>query len=82
MMKMSSPSRLGAMGCLTRHMSSSPRHFPKIVRLSSRWNDNDVFGHINNAVYYSYIDTAVNNHLIENGITGKRFLAQRSASCD
>lgn len=33
-----------------------------------RWADNDMFGHANNVVYYSWIDTAVNIFLIENGI--------------
>lgn len=32
--------------------------------LNTRWNDNDVFGHINNAVYYIYMDTAINRMLI------------------
>ena len=58
--------------------SSSRAAYPKLIRLSSRWNDNDAFGHVNNAVYYSYIDTAVNRHLIENGVTGQRFLAESS----
>ncbi|GAB3259223.1 thioesterase family protein [Alteromonas gracilis] len=34
-------------------------------RLTTRWNDNDVFGHLNNAVYFELIDTAVNDHLVE-----------------
>lgn len=33
-------------------------------RFSTRWNDNDVFGHMNNAVYFELIDTAVNNQLV------------------
>jgi len=36
--------------------------------ISTRWMDNDVYGHVNNVVYYSWIDTAVNNFLIENAI--------------
>ncbi len=36
--------------------------------ITTRWQDNDVFGHVNNVVYYSWIDTAVNNFLIANGI--------------
>lgn len=31
----------------------------------TRWNDNDVYGHVNNSVYYAYMDTAVNKWLIE-----------------
>ena len=34
-------------------------------RITTRWMDNDVYGHINNAVYYSFFDTAVNTYLIE-----------------
>jgi acyl-CoA thioester hydrolase len=36
--------------------------------LPTRWNDNDVYGHINNAVYYEYFDTLVNRWLIENDL--------------
>ena len=33
--------------------------------ISTRWSDNDVYGHVNNVVYYSWFDTAVNGLLIE-----------------
>jgi acyl-CoA thioester hydrolase len=36
-------------------------------RIQTRWMDNDVYGHVNNVVYYSYFDTAVNAYLIEAG---------------
>jgi acyl-CoA thioester hydrolase len=35
--------------------------------LTTRWSDNDVYGHINNVAYYSYFDTAANLYLIEVG---------------
>jgi len=35
--------------------------------IATRWMDNDVYGHVNNVVYYSWFDTAVNAHLIEKG---------------
>jgi acyl-CoA thioester hydrolase len=38
------------------------RHFQ---RIPTRWMDNDVYGHVNNVVYYSYFDTVVNQYLIE-----------------
>jgi acyl-CoA thioester hydrolase len=41
------------------------RHFRPIA---TRWIDNDVYGHVNNVVYYAYFDTVVNGHLIENGL--------------
>ena len=37
------------------------KHFHTIT---TRWRDNDVYGHINNVTYYSYFDTAVNHYLI------------------
>jgi acyl-CoA thioester hydrolase len=43
---------------------ASYAHF---TRLDTRWNDNDVYGHVNNIVYYSFFDTAVNAHLIRTG---------------
>jgi acyl-CoA thioester hydrolase len=36
--------------------------------VQSRWMDNDAYGHINNAVYYSFFDTAVNRYLIERNV--------------
>ena len=35
--------------------------------IGTRWMDNDVYGHVNNVVYYSWFDTAVNAHLIAHG---------------
>ena len=40
----------------------------KVFRpISTRWMDNDLYGHVNNVVYYSWFDTAVNGYLIEAG---------------
>lgn len=36
--------------------------------ITTRWMDNDQYGHVNNVVYYSWFDTAVNAHLIEQGV--------------
>ena len=35
--------------------------------LTTRWADNDVYGHINNVIYYSYFDSVANRYLIEEG---------------
>ncbi|MDH3470130.1 MAG: acyl-CoA thioesterase [Acidimicrobiia bacterium] len=35
--------------------------------LQTRWLDNDVYGHINNVVFYSYFDTVINRFLIDRG---------------
>ncbi len=40
--------------------------YKKFYSVTSRWMDNDIYGHINNVAYYSYFDTAVNQYLIEN----------------
>ena len=45
-----------------------PRAAYKAFRpITTRWMDNDAYGHVNNVVYYSWFDTAVNAHLIEQG---------------
>ena len=35
--------------------------------LSTRWKDNDLYGHVNNVEYYSYFDTVINAYLIRSG---------------
>ncbi len=35
--------------------------------ITTRWSDNDIYGHVNNVVYYAYFDTAANRYLIEEG---------------
>lgn len=42
--------------------------YPHHLILPTRWNDNDVYGHVNNAVYYELFDTVVNRWLIDNGL--------------
>jgi acyl-CoA thioester hydrolase len=42
--------------------------FPVWRPITTRWSDNDVYGHVNNVVYYSWFDTAVNAYLIEQGV--------------
>jgi acyl-CoA thioester hydrolase len=34
--------------------------FPVLWPVGTRWADNDMFGHLNNAVYYQLFDTAIN----------------------
>lgn len=53
--------------------SSKPQALPRseyraFRPITTRWMDNDVYGHVNNVVYYSWFDTAVNAHLIEQGV--------------
>ncbi|MGZ5818246.1 MAG: acyl-CoA thioesterase [Burkholderiaceae bacterium] len=44
---------------------SDYQHFCDIT---TRWMDNDVYGHVNNVVYYSWFDTAVNEFLVKNDV--------------
>ena len=41
--------------------------YPHQQRITTRWMDNDAYGHVNNVVYYSYFDTVVNTLLISRG---------------
>jgi len=41
------------------------KHF---LAIPTRWMDNDVYGHVNNVVYYSYFDTVVNEYLVGAGV--------------
>jgi acyl-CoA thioester hydrolase len=47
---------------------SKPKQYPLFVELPTRWADNDVYGHVNNATYYAYFDTVVNRFLTDNGL--------------
>ena len=41
--------------------------YPYVTTITTRWMDNDVYGHVNNVAYYSFFDTAANQFLIERG---------------
>ncbi len=38
--------------------------YPYVIRLQTRWMDNDLYGHVNNVVYYSYFDTLIADFLM------------------
>lgn len=46
--------------------------FKTFVPVTTRWHDNDVYGHVNNVIYYSFFDTAVNGLLVERGLLDPR----------
>ncbi|MBO0934413.1 acyl-CoA thioesterase [Fibrella aquatilis] len=51
-------------------MRTPPRdrsNYRYFLPITTRWMDNDVYGHVNNVVYYSWFDTVVNQFLVENG---------------
>ena len=41
--------------------------YPYFTHITTRWMDNDIYGHVNNVVYYSYFDSVANKYLIEEG---------------
>ena len=48
--------------------SSAPAPgYPVTVTVPTRWNDNDIYGHVNNAVHYAIMDTAINDWLMQHG---------------
>jgi acyl-CoA thioester hydrolase len=52
---------------MNRPQPARRAHYPHFSEIGTRWSDNDVYGHVNNVVYYSWFDTAVNRYLIEAG---------------
>jgi acyl-CoA thioester hydrolase len=42
--------------------------YPVFTRLATRWDDNDIYGHLNNTVHYKLFDTAVNGWLLDAGL--------------
>ena len=47
---------------------STRDNYRYLTTIDTRWMDNDAYGHVNNVVYYSFFDTAVNRWLIERGV--------------
>ncbi|RJQ80762.1 acyl-CoA thioesterase [Pseudonocardiaceae bacterium YIM PH 21723] len=46
-------------------MQDQYRHWDTV---QTRWGDNDIYGHVNNVVYYAFMDTVINTWLIANGL--------------
>lgn len=57
---------------MTRPAPGVRADYRSFVPITTRWWDNDVFGHINNAVYYGFIDTAVTTLMLRAGVLGWR----------
>jgi acyl-CoA thioester hydrolase len=52
---------------MTRPQPEPRSAYRAFQTITTRWMDNDAYGHVNNVVYYSWFDTAVNGHLIAQG---------------
>ena len=53
---------------MTRPVPAMRKRYPHFLTLATRWMDNDVYRHVNNVVYYSWFDTAVNDHMLREGV--------------
>ena len=53
---------------MTRPHPSARADYPFFTRLHTRWDDNDIYGHLNNTVHYKLMDTAVNGWLLDAGL--------------
>ncbi|OXC80165.1 acyl-CoA thioesterase [Caballeronia sordidicola] len=52
---------------MSRPVPTTRADYPHFLSIDTRWSDNDLYGHVNNVVYYSYFDTVVNEYLIRYG---------------
>lgn len=55
-------------GAMARPAPSQRESYRRFTAITPRWNDNDVFGHINNAEFYAFFDTAVMRFMIDSNI--------------
>jgi acyl-CoA thioester hydrolase len=60
---MSQPPPAAGTAPAVERRAAYPHHLP----IATRWNDNDLYGHVNNVVYYAYFDTVINRFLIDEG---------------
>jgi len=49
---------------MTRPVPETRDRYPHFLIITTRWMDNDVYSHVNNVVYYSWFDTAVNEYML------------------
>jgi acyl-CoA thioester hydrolase len=53
---------------MSRPVAGTRADYNAFTQITTRWLDNDAYGHMNNAVHYQLFDTAVNGHLIAQGV--------------
>ena len=53
---------------MARPTPESRAAYPHLQPITTRWMDNDAYGHVNNVVYYSFFDTVVNTWLVREGV--------------
>ena len=52
---------------MTEPVTDTRADYPHRLDIPTRWMDNDVYGHVNNVIYYSFFDTVINRWLVEEG---------------
>ena len=69
-----------------KKVPSNRSEYNYFTKISTRWNDNDIYGHMNNIIYYALFDTAVNKWLISNNLidikNGKNIGLIVQSGCD
>jgi acyl-CoA thioester hydrolase len=53
---------------VSRERAAARSEFKAWRRFTTRWADNDAYGHINNVIFYQWFDSAVNGWLVEQGL--------------
>ena len=53
---------------MSRQVPETRNRYAAFVPITTRWMDNDVYNHVNNVVYYSWFDTAVNGYMLREGV--------------
>ena len=53
---------------MTRPQPDTRQAYRHYITITTRWMDNDVYRHVNNVVYYSFFDTAVNEYMMRQGV--------------
>lgn len=59
---------MSASSATERERPGSQGDYAHILPISTRWADMDIYGHVNNVVFYSYFDTVVNEYLMAQGV--------------
>jgi acyl-CoA thioester hydrolase len=55
-------------GSASRPTPETRSRYAHFIALTTRWLDNDAYRHVNNVVYYSFFDTAVNQYMLSQGV--------------
>ena len=70
---------------MSRASPGTRADYRRFLPITTRWMDNDVFGHVNNAAYYSFFDTIITHFLVQHGILtwqgGDHLLMVVESSC-